>query len=169
MELHAIRQMLRINRHRLDEELEIHSQMMDTIGQEVVRLNSKAIELKKKLEETEAKVVERIKDQDPKMTNPQAERECKRDREYSAAWSAHQQARHEHDEWELIAKAWYQRGFDLKALGELFAAQYFSLDSVRGPYPSNMESLRADMRRANESKAPTDDAPRVRRRSIVSD
>lgn len=174
MELSEVRNMLRINRHRLDDELEVHAEVLDRVGQEVVRRNSRMIELKKKLEEVEARVTSDLKDADPKLTNPMAEREAKRNRDYTAAWEAYQRARHEHEEWESVQKAWYQRGFDLKALGELFGNQYFALDSIRGPYPSNTESLRSGMRlshdavttrRISSSEEATSNRPR--RRTLV--
>ena len=56
MELSQVRNMLRINKHRLDDELELHAEVLDRVGQEVVKRNSRMIELKKRLEEVEAKV-----------------------------------------------------------------------------------------------------------------
>lgn len=141
--------MLRINRHRLDDELEIHSQVMEEIGRTVVKLNSMQLELKRKLAIAEAQAVSDLKDADPKMSNPIAEKEAARDRNVGRAWEAWQAARAELEEWESVQKSWYQRGFDLKALGDLFAHQYFAMDSIRGPYPSGMESLRGQMREAS--------------------
>ena len=168
MELSEIRNMLKINRHRLDDELEVHSEIMDRIGQRVVKLNGRQIELKRQMEITEAKVISRLKDDDPKMTNPIAEKEAKGSRDYETAWKAYQVARAEHEEWEVVQKAWYQRGFDIKALGDLFGNQYFALDSVRGPYPSNMEGLRSKMRQASErSESLDEEVRRPRRRTLV--
>lgn len=162
--------MLRINRHRLDDELEINSEIADHIGQRVAKLNSFQIELKRQLEITEAKVIARLKESDPKMTNPIAEKEAKNSRDFEQAWKAFQAARAEHEAWESIQKAWYQRGFDLKALGDLFGHQYFALDSVRGPYPSNMDGLRSRMRQASERPPPpmAEEPGRPRRRTLVS-
>jgi hypothetical protein len=137
MTLIELRNMLRINRHRLDDELEIQAEILEKIGRSVVTLNSRQIELKRLLDVAEAKIIARIKENDPKTTNPMAEKEAKDDREYLRAWQAYQAARSEHEEWESLYKAWHARGFDIKALGELFANQYFAINAVRGPYPKN--------------------------------
>ena len=159
--------MLKINRHRLDDELEINSEIADKIGQRVAKLNSWQLEAKRQLEITDAKVIARLKDADPKMTNPIAEKEARSSRDYETAWKAFQTARLEYEEWESIQKAWYQRGFDLKALGDLFGNQYFALDSIRGPYPSNMEGLRSKLRQASERAEPEPETSRPRRRTLV--
>lgn len=149
MNISEVRNMIRINRHRLDDELEINAQVMEEIGRTVSRLNGVQLELKRKLAIAEAKAISELKEADPKMSNPIAEKEAARDRDVNRAWEAWQGSRAELEEWESVQKAWYQRGFDLKALGDLFAHQYFAMDSIRGPYPSGMESLRGQMREAS--------------------
>lgn len=157
MQLSEVRNMLRINRHRLDDELEIHADVLDRIGQEVARHNSRMLEAKKQLSAVKAQVIEQLKADDPKMTNPMAEDAAARDRDYSEAWAKYQVARQAHEEWESAYKAWYQRGFDLKALGDLFANQYFAISDIRGPYPENTENFR---RRAREASEQTDERRR---------
>lgn len=166
MDLQQARNMLRINRHRLDDELEINAQVGEEIGREMAKRNSKQLDLKKSLDMVTAAEVARLKEDDPKLSNPAAEKEATRSREWRTAWNDYQAARHEHEEWEIVYKAWISRGFDLKALGELFAHQYFAMDSIRGPYPSKMDSIRSSMReRSREIETTSSDRPR--RRSLV--
>lgn len=176
MQLSEVRNMLRINRHRLDDELEIQADVLDRIGREVALHNSRMLEAKKELAVTEARVIERLKEDDPKMSNPLAEKAAARDREYTEAWQKYQQARHLHEEWESAYKAWHARGFDIKALGELFAHQYFTISEVRGPYPENTQSIRSRVREASEQTtarrstrepAEEEQPTRPRRRTLV--
>lgn len=161
--------MLPINRHRLDEELEINAQVMDDIGRSVAKANSLMLEAKKQVEIVEAQESERLREASDKMTNPQIEREVRRSRAYKDAWDHYQRLRHDHEEWESLYKAWTSRSYDLKALGELFAAQYFVIDSVTGyaaKRPGQEEPLRARMRAASDDiNAGRDGSTRTRVRT----
>lgn len=173
MNIDQARNMLRINRHRLDDELEINAQTGEEIGRETAKRNSRQLEAKKTLDQTEARVVAELREDDAKLGVAAAEKEARRHRDVVAAWNAYAVARQEHEEWEVVYKAWIGRGHDLKALGLLFANQYFAIDSIRGPYPSNTESLRAGMRGktgdfSTRRSAPEEEPPpRPRRRSLV--
>lgn len=171
MDIQAARNMLRINRHRLDDELEINAQIMEMIGREVAKHNSRMLEMKKGVDSTEARVMADLKDADPKMSNPVAEKEAKRNKDYLSAWSAYQLARQTHEEWEAVYKAWVTRSFDLKALGELFAHQYFAIDSIHAPNLAPSEGTRTAMReRTGDYSRPRPEPaeePKPRRRTLV--
>lgn len=161
------RAMLRINRHRLDDELECHAQISEEIGREVARKNSYMLEKKKSLDTTLARLISKLKATDEKMSNPVAENEAKRDSQYDEAWKGWQATRAELEEWQAVKDAWYQKGFDLKALGDLYAHQYFALDAIRGPYPSKMESIRAQQReKVGDYSRPEEETPRRRRANV---
>lgn len=177
MELTNVRQMLRINRHRLDEELEVNSDIQERIGREVARRNSLMLEAKRALEDTEARVIADLKEADAKMSNPIAEKEAKRHRDYKTAWASYQVARQEHEEWEAAHKAWITRSFDLKALGELYGFQYFTIDSVqRAREPAfgqkisdqRSERVRSEMRnKTGDFSKHQESETRPRRRTLV--
>ena len=179
-DINTYRRMLRIQKHRLDDELEINAEILDKIGQALARRNSLMLEAKKSLEITEARVLEQVKADDPKMTNPQAEREVKRDREYDSAWKAYQVARQEFEEWEHLMRAWITRSYDIKAMCELHGQQYFAIDSVRrssGAQPSDTSTGRERTQEAVSRRREQIDTPKQgveditgrRRRSLIDD
>lgn len=148
----VFRNMLRINKHRLDDELEIQAELQERISAHTARLNSRMLECKKGLDAEEARVIAQLKDNDAKLTNPQAEKEARRHRDYISAWQSYAVARQEHEEWLGLYEAWKSRGYQLKTLADLFSDQYFTIDSAgtpsrsyAGPDPS---AARAAMRRS---------------------
>ena len=148
--IEVFRNMLRVNKHRLDDELEIQGETQERISSHLARLNSRQLELKKALDSTEAVVISRLKDNDPKLSNPIAEKEARRDRDYVAAWQAWSVARQEYEEWLGLYEAWKSRGYQLKTLADLYGDQYFMIDSASGRSVSrdDPEAGRARMREA---------------------
>lgn len=148
------RDRLRVNRHRLDEELAEHSQRLEEIGRECARLNRAVDRARADRDITLARLVKRVKEADPKATVPVIESHAALDPGVVGANELLRDAQEEHALWEALNRAWYQRGFDLKALGELYAAQYFVVDSVTGPGPGERrkqadETVRRAMRDAS--------------------
>jgi len=130
-DIETFRAMLPVDKHRLDDALEVHAQAQERISARVARENSHALLRKRELEAEEARVIYQLKVDDPKMTNPIAEKEAKRNSSYLKAWHLYQQARQEHEEWAGLLSAWQARGYNLKALGDLYGMQYFAVDSTR--------------------------------------
>lgn len=162
------RDRLRVNRHRLDEELEQHAQYLEEIGRECARLNREVERSRVKRDITQAQLVRRIKANDPKATVPVIEAELTLDPGMLGANELLRDAQEEHAEWEALNRAWYQRGFDLKALGELYGAQYFSINSVTGPEPGERRKQADEVvRRALRDASAAVDAERPHRRSSV--
>lgn len=145
------RNMVRINRHRLDDELEINAQMMEEIGQQAAAADRRAIALKLAYEQVAARLVRNIKANDPKVTAVLLESEITLDRDCCTAQQAHAEAHQVAAEWSALSKAWYQRGFDMKALSELYVAQYFVINSTGRAErkPEIDQAARAAMRSAS--------------------
>lgn len=166
----VFRNMLRINKHRLDDELEIQAETQERISSHLARLNSRMLELKKSTDQTEASVIARLKDNDAKLSNPLAEKEAKRDREYMSAWQAYQVARQEYEEWLGLYEAWKSRGYQLKTLADLHGDQYFAIDYTTGKAAREAASddARSRMREAaaqrNSEPAPEQITPPLPRR-----
>lgn len=172
MDLFKARSLLKINKHDLDSELERNAQVGEEIGREVAVANTAQLRLKRDLEATEAQVIASLKDADAKMTNPIAEKEAKRNPRYLKGWDAYHEARQLYEEWDAIYKSWIGRGYDLKALGQLFSDQYFAINSVTGPAQRDYErdQARAIMRErtGDHSRRQEKEIPEVRprRRSL---
>lgn len=131
--LSSYRDRLRVNRHRLDQELEEHAQRLEEIGRRCAELNREVEAARATRDMVLARLVRRVKATDPKATAPIIEAEAALDPNMIGALELLRDKQLEHAEWEALNRAWYQRGFDLKALGELFGAQYFAVTSVSGP------------------------------------
>ena len=168
------RAMLRVNKHRLDDELEIQAELLEKIGVECARQNSRQIDLKAKLEQIVGRLSEDIRDDEPKLTVGAVEAKVKREQDYQDAWTSYQSARAEHERWTVLQEAWRQRGFSIKTLADLYGSEYFKLDSthirakaVRTEQEAfnQGQEARAGLRAASVPKS--DPAP-SKRRSLLS-
>lgn len=164
----VFRNMLRINKHRLDDDLEIHAETQERISATLAKMNSRMLELKKSLEQTEAVVIGEVKERDPKLSNPLAEKEAKRDRSYISAWQAYQTARQEHEEWQGLYSAWQARGYNLKTLSDLHGAQYFAVSST-GRANAEEDVARARTRMREAAAEHTHRAPAVQTTTTPAD
>lgn len=177
-DLQTYRKMLYVHRHRLDDELEIQADIMERISAQTVIQNSRALEAKDQLSRIEARLVEDAKDDDPKLSNPMAEARVRRDPERIKAWQVYQAARAEHEAWQGLLDAWKQRGYAIKTLADLYAANYYSPSSTvrKESEVQKADDLRAQMRAARQRGAnyaeadaePEAEAPRrTTRRTLV--
>lgn len=129
MTLEQIRAMLYINKHRLDDELQIQADIMDRISTQVVLKNSAMLEAKDDLSKVEGRLGEDFRDGEVKLTVGQLDAKIRRSPERVRAWDRYQQARAGLESWQGLHEAWKQKSYSLKALCDLYAAQYFSPDS----------------------------------------
>lgn len=149
MDLDYFRARLRINKHALDDELEQHADNLEKIGRYVASAARDEARLKRDLEKAEASRIRDLMSEDPKLSHAKASGDAKDKREVRDAWEKHQEAKQRLVEWEALEKAWYQRGFDLKALAELFGSQYFVINSAGGSVAGRDDAhSRAAMREA---------------------
>lgn len=165
--LEQYRKMLTVNRHRLDEELELQSMLMDQIASSVARFNSQQLEAKEDLAKVEARIFLELKED--KVSNEAANAEVRKHRERITAWQRYQIARQEYEEWQGLLNAWTSRGYHIKTLADLYIAQYFTAATIHGPEDTNIYASRAALSAAREAKRverePT--PPPIRRRSLT--
>ena len=163
------RKMLIVNKHRLDDELEVHADILERIGNECVRLEARAIELKDALARKEAQLTEELREEDDrKVTKDQIEARVVRHRERISAFESHQMARVEHQRWERLYEAWKARDFAVRKLADLFGTHYFANDPVvnreRERRNNELDERRAELRRA--SAQASSDGTSSRRRIV---
>lgn len=156
-ELSELRARLRIDKHRLDEELETHSQIQEQIAATVAKLGTEANKAKDELARVEARLAAEAKEEDPKLTVAGVDAEVKKSRERITAWHTYQNAREEHEEWAGLLSAWVSRGYGIKTLADLHGQQYYAITTVRG----GERPLRVDYDRT----ASRETAPRRRPRT----
>jgi hypothetical protein len=163
--------MLRINKLRLDDELEIQAELQHDIGMEVARLNSRAIEAENGLKITEAHLFIQFKDGPAKKTAEEIKAEVRVHKDRARAWEKAQIARELHEQWSSLLQAWITKGYKLADVGSLYASDYFAMRTISRPDGERRrevspleEASRSAMRHANEQH---DAAPAVRRRSVL--
>lgn len=131
-ELRGFRSRLRINKHRLDDELEVQAECQERIASRVTALEARALELKEELAKVEARLTEDFHSEE-RGTKDAREAKVRRHPERVKAWERHQEALQAASQWAGLLDAWKAKGKDLQALARLFGDSYFSLTQVSGP------------------------------------
>ena len=124
---------LRVNKHRLDDELEEQPDIMGRISNKVAALSYAVNQSKDDLARTEARLGEHYRETDAKITVAGVDAKVRRDPDRAAAWQVYQNELQEFGRWKGLLAAWKQRGYSMKTLSDLYAANYFSVDSHRAP------------------------------------
>lgn len=122
--LQRCRALLRINKHALDDELEVQAEYQEEIGRRCELLEHRVSTLKDELARTEARLIEEFRDG---ATKDLAEAKAKRHPDRRQVWDRYQEAVEAHALYSNLLDAWKAKGKDIHALGKLFGDQYFSL------------------------------------------
>jgi hypothetical protein len=133
MNLQQYRNAVRVNKHRLDDELEIQAQFLEDIGRQVALIESKCSMLKENLDRVEARILVDLRTRAAdKMVAQEIAARVTNAPERIKEVQLLAQAQHELAEWKALYEAWRQRGYALKTLADLHGQQYFSVTSVGG-------------------------------------
>lgn len=162
------RAMLKVSKHHLDDELEIHAEVMEQLTTEVALRNTLMIRAKDDLAREEGKLAEDIKEDEPKLSIGAIDAKVKRDPYRVKSWTHYQNAREGHEKWVGLLEAWRQKGFTMKNLSDLYSAQYFALNSTSARPErdqAHQDQLRERMRGAGRAEA--QEAPKTRRRVVI--
>lgn len=143
-DLDTFRRLLRINKHRLDDELELQAEVMDRISDQISRLAASVDVAENDLKLTEARIFRQTKDLDEKITDKATENIVKRHSDRIKAFDRVVSARQDLAQWQGLHEAWKSRGYSINKLCDLYVAQYFTKNS-------HSISERSDRRRGEES------------------
>lgn len=143
-DLDSFRRLLRINKNRLDDELELQADVMDRLSERIAKLIAEADGLENELKLTEARLFRQFKDDDEKLTDKAAESAVKRHQERARALERYSAASYDLRLWQGLYEAWKAKGYAINKLCDLYAAQYFTKDS-------HSISSRSDRRRGEEA------------------
>jgi hypothetical protein len=148
------RKMLPVQKHRLDDELETHADILERVGSECARLESRSRELKSEAERVEARAYLQLREDDVKRTADELRAKVATSRDVVRAQEAHEIARLEWQRWEKLYDAWKLRDFSVRALGKLFGDGYFANDPIvsreRGRRDADYLERRDKMRKASQ-------------------
>lgn len=148
------RSMLRVNKHRMDDELEVQAEVMDRINQSLASAELEASEAKDELARLEARLAAEFKEDDTKLSLDAVAGKVRRDRSRIQAWDRLQARVADHKEWAGLHEAWKARGFAFTTLANLYVAGYFTLTSIHGDRESRREESRQQMRREIREASP---------------
>ena len=162
--LDQVSNMMRVNKHRLDDELEIHPDIAHKISEALATANAKAGGLKEELTQLESNLLISIRRGGEKLTAGEVTAEIETDPKRVSKMREYLSAKKDAERWTGAHDAWKQRGYALKGLGDLYVAQYFTVDSAGkdGGYAG-------DRKRLAEARKEVVQEPVVRRRKIMED
>lgn len=138
-DLTRYRAQLRVDKHALDDELQRQSQVLEIIGREVAQAERMVAMAEEEVDVEEARTFRSAKAEDPKASVEAIKAIVAVDKACRTARQRLIDARHHAAEWQALSKAWYARGFDLKALAELYASDYFALTQTTIAEPPGRE------------------------------
>lgn len=123
-DLETYRAQLPIDKHALDEELIRQPRLFEEIGRQMGLAASRRDYCKDEVKRVWAKVWAALKDEGGR-TEKQIEAEAYQHKRYATALKKQRVATREFAQWEALREAWLNRGFMLRALCDLYAANYF--------------------------------------------
>lgn len=168
MDINQIRNMLRINRHRVDEELELQPEIAESIGRECARLSARVTSLADELKRIEGRRYLELREQGEKMTEKEIDHTVRRDRDRMAAFEKHTHAVHDLAEWEALRDAWTQRSYALSKIAELWSSEFsatMSRSVIGGDPEAQRTAMRQLLRQASDDQREGQGRVRVRARS----
>lgn len=133
-----LKNMLRINKHRLDDELELQAQIQFDISEALTKANSRQARLESEMEEYDAKLYINMRKSEIKRTVADLQAEILTSGDHQSWLDDIHIAKHQAAEWHGMHEAWKQRGFALKSLSDLAMSNYFAINTT---YESNREKI----------------------------
>lgn len=180
MELEDITKMLVINKHRLDDELEVQADIQWQIAEQLTITESRRDEAKNELDRLEAELMSEIAEDDPKLSLAKIQAKVLVNPTRVKAFQNLQMLKRDHNRWSGMLNSWISKGKSLSNLCELYKSNYFAMDSDRSVisksdnYPSTKEyregrEALTKARRQRLSESTTDETPRITRRRTILD
>lgn len=166
------RDRLLINKHTLDDDLEVHASALERLQREVALLDRCVVEAKDEMERVEGQLSLDTKRDTPDLSIPMIAAKVKTNSQYQRARTAYLDAKQEHSEWSALVSGWESRGRSLEALGKLHGQQYFAVSSAGGRSNRHnddfVKAIRARMSQRRQEiaaeRAEPHGVPRQRRR-----
>lgn len=166
--IETYRSMLVINKHALDDALEVQADVMDRISQQVTSASARSSKMHDAFRQAEA--VAFIERKTAGDSDKVADINTKQDPFRTKAFALATQAKAELEEWQGLYEAWKSRGFALKELVSLYGTSYFSANPAHNiERPGSRPIIaRRDYTKAAEGETYTmipDPPSRARRRA----
>lgn len=149
MNLQSARGCLIIARNRIDDELEVQSDMYFSVFEETAKARERKDIARVELDVARNMAIQVIRNDDSKIAETRVVRECESAPAVVKAKLEHIEATREYSLWDGMLEAYKQRSHALTALANLYAGQYFSKDSisVKATNRPNASDTRRERRR----------------------
>lgn len=167
MDIQNVINLLAISKGRLDDELEIQAEMQWRISEEVNRRGSALGAAKDHLDVVEARLSKKYEDLSVAKCSAAVKTEPAR----IDAFEAMQTARQEYERWQSVYSAWQSRGYSIKTLADLYAHDYFALNSAGSRQSRSREDVteaRARLTEDRNSRREARDSSPEPRKPVVS-
>lgn len=128
--MQTIRNMLLINKHQLDDELQNDAYVADQISQQLTRAQAKMDAAKAEVARTEARLYAELKDSNDKLTEAGVKAAIVRHPTMVSAEGQLQAFSHDYRQWLLLREDWKTRHFDIRGLAQLHTDGYFAATST---------------------------------------
>lgn len=128
--LRELKGMLKINKHKLDDELEVQAHVHFQISEKLSGAIGRQQRLESEMEEYDAKLLLSMRKSDVKRTVAELQAEILTSGDHQSWLDDLHIARHEVAEWQGMYEAWKQRGFALKSLADLAMSNYYNVDTT---------------------------------------
>lgn len=151
MDYEAFSKMLHIQKHRLDDELEVQSDILQQIGEGAATMTAREAQAKEDLDQLEAELFLELYKKGGGTTKEQAQASIQLDPDRNRLWKKWQSSKTEKERWSKLYDSWKARGFDLKSLGQLYTDQYFTVDSAGYVEPRRDSGQREHQRLRQQS------------------
>lgn len=148
--LEEFRQYLPVDKFGLDDELCQQSELLFKVSEAYEEALAKRDELKERLAtidaELDGEIREELEKNDEKATDPKVKALVQADIKHQKAFTAYAQAKLLAGKLSALKDSFKDRGFMIRALGDLYVANYFEQKSVQGT--SNTDTVVYHQRRA---------------------
>jgi hypothetical protein len=150
---------LKFNKHELDTAILHHGELFFNVSERVAHYSSIRDEAKKRMEESYARNSLRIREQATeegrKLTEDLVKQLTLLDEDYREDSKRYLRAKWETDVWAALKDAYNARGYMIKEMAELWKANYFNTESIKG----GTEDVQYEMQRAKlaENRKPFKD------------
>ena len=124
--LHIVKAHIRVNRHRLDEELELQGEFAYWIGHMVAQKDGQVDSFADEVKRTEARLSAEARERLDKPTEKEIEAWVRRQPERITAFEQLQVAKVDAGRWAAAAEGWKQRSYALKSLAALYSSDYWA-------------------------------------------
>lgn len=147
-DIRTYRQLLPIDKHRLDDALEIQADTQERISERLAVMSARVEAAADELKREEGRAFMSAKEGG--ASDKLAEVKAREDAQRNAYWIRWSTTRKEFEEWRGLLESWKARGFSLKELVALYAAKYFAInqDHAVGRSSRHEMSSNADPRPA---------------------